>query len=116
MEINRAAILSAMYQDDDDDVAENPDTRRSPMGLAGHVRRIRVGAVEYEVPSVEYVQQLEHMVAQQVQTVLQQRRLIDRMASMLMKTRNSQAGHSRAMDELRRELAKKITQRDFTGG
>jgi hypothetical protein len=112
MELDRAAVLSAMYQDDDDD--ETDDTQRTPMGLGGHIRRIRVGAVEYEVPSVEYVQQLEHMVAQQVQTMLQQRRLIDRMASMLLRTRHSQQTHLHAMEDLRRELAKKITQRDFT--
>ena len=114
MDLDRAAVVSAMYQTDDDDETASPDSRALVTGRTGHTRRIRVGAVEYEVPSVEYVQQLEQMVAQQVQTVLQQRRLIDRMASMLLKTRHSQVGHMRAMDDLRRELAKKITMRDFS--
>lgn len=112
MDIDHAAVVSAMYQTDDDDEASS-ENRVLVNARTGHTRRIRVGAVEYEVPSVEYVQQLEQMVAQQVQTVLQQRRLIDRIASMLLKTRHSQVGHMRAMDELRRELAKKITMRDF---
>jgi hypothetical protein len=116
---NRAAILAAMYQDNeaeiDDDTIDDDGYHHKPVTQAGaRTRRIRVGAIEYELPSIEYVQQLERTLAQQNDTLLQQRRLIDRLAMVLARTQRANALHQLKTDEIRRELSTKLTVRSST--
>jgi hypothetical protein len=105
---DRSAVLAAMYQDDDDPAAADQpiNTNRA------RTRKIRVGIIEYEVPTVEYTQQLETMIQHHARVIERQQRLIDRMAAMLNKSRSGQQGHLRQLDDLRLELSKKIGRRE----
>ncbi len=75
MDDDRAALLGAMYQ-------QPPSAARngkSAPAIGGKTRRIRVGIVEYEVPTVEAVAHLEQIVAQQANEIAQQKRLLIRL-------------------------------------
>jgi hypothetical protein len=106
---DRSAVLAAMYQEDDPAAITDlkPNTNMSHRS-----RKIRVGAIVYDVPTIEYVQQLENMMLHQTQTVERLQRVIDRLTAMLSKSRNNQQGQTRQLDDLRRELGKKITRRE----
>jgi hypothetical protein len=81
--MDREQLLAAMYNDPD------PVAKATPIEQTGlRSRKIRVGIVEYEVPTVEYVQQLERLVTQQADLLTQHRRTIDRVTAMLYGTRN----------------------------
>jgi hypothetical protein len=112
MELDRAAILSAMYQDTDPNDAETSGTiiTASP-GRTLLTRRVRVGAIEYELPSVEYVQHLEKLITQQTEIVAQQRRMIDRLSVALNRTRTAQQLHRLNLDSMQRDLNNKVTLR-----
>jgi hypothetical protein len=110
MDQDRSTMLAAMYQNTEPVNSHAPTINPT----ATRSRRIRVGAVEYEVPSLEYVQRLEQAMHRQDQMLRQQRILLDRVTALLTKSRTSQQGHSRAMDDLRREMTKKITLRDYS--
>jgi hypothetical protein len=105
----RAARLAAMYLDDEPTaVAPHP---AAP--AAARSRKIRVGVVEYEVPTVAYVEQLEQLLVRQRQSIEQFQLLIERLVNSLMRARTSQTKFERELLDLRRELGKKITARDF---
>jgi hypothetical protein len=109
MTTDRGTILSTMYQDDEDvTTGAHP-----PLGLSGRTRRIRVGAIEYEVPTVEYVRQLEQTLIRHSRAMEHQQRLIERLVATLSKTNHSHQGQTREMEELRREMSRKINQRDY---
>jgi TolA-binding protein len=59
---DRNSILATMYQTDTDDTPDTPPT-------SNRTRKIRVGIIEYEVPTIEYVQQLEQQVVRLTRTV-----------------------------------------------
>lgn len=108
---DRSDIVTTMYQNQEDETAAapNPQAARHP---ASRTRRIRVGAVEYAVPTIEYVQQLESILIQQARALEQQQRVIERLAATVARTLQSQQGRTREMNELRRELSGKVSQRD----
>jgi hypothetical protein len=101
--MNREDLLAAMYDDD------APDMPTIPIDN-GISRRIRVGVIEYEVPTVDYVRRLEQIILQQAQTLEQQRRTINRIEGMLMGTRNYLRRHGDALSDLRYDMARKVDQ------
>lgn len=108
---DRGTILSTMYQDDTDDGA----TETRPLtSFSGRTRRIRVGAIEYEVPTIEYTQQLEQTLARLARTIDQQQRMIERVVTTLSKAHHSQLSQAREMEDLRRDMSRKINQRDLS--
>jgi len=68
-------------------------------------RKIRVGIIEYEVPTMEYMHHLEQVIAQQTQTLAQLRRQIARMESGAHSTRGYVRRHADIL--MRQELARK---------
>jgi hypothetical protein len=99
----RAARLAAMYLDDEPAMA----ARQPVVAFASRSRKIRVGAIEYEVPTLAYVEQLEQTLARQRQSVEQFQVLIERLVTSLMRARTSQTKFERELLDLRRELGKK---------
>jgi hypothetical protein len=79
MNDERAALLGAMYQQP---VAAKRNGKTAA-AIGGKSRRIRVGIIEYEVPTVEAVAHLEQIVAQQANEIAQQKRLLARLLSSL---------------------------------
>jgi len=111
MELDRAAILAAMYQDTDSDTTHVSSPVLGIPSKSQLIRRVRVGAIEYELPSVEYVQHLEKLISQQAEIVAQQRRMIDRLTVALNRTRTAQQLHRLSLDSMQRDLDNKVTLR-----
>ena len=80
--MDRDDLLAAMYNDEE----AKPSVPLEQSGL--RTRKIRVGIVEYEVPTLEWVRHLEQMVQHQADMIEQQRREIDRLDALLRGTRN----------------------------
>src|SRR3954467_5337350 len=96
---DRAAILSTMYQAEDEPDERAPTSTKAAVAQAGinRSRRIRVGAIEYEVPSIEYVRQLEQSLLQYSQMVSQQRRVLDRLLKIMKSQRTTQQSTAREL-------------------
>lgn len=110
MDSDRSTLLATMYQDDGP-----PSSAHPPINTSNRSRRIRVGTVEYEVPSVEYVQQLEHVILQQGRVIEQHQRLIDRLIGLSSKSRQAQKNSMREMVDLRRAMSTKLSvEHDFS--
>ena len=103
---DRAAVLSAMYQDDGDHPTRS--TTRIADASVGRSRKIRVGIVEYEVPTPEYVQSLERLLQRQAVELAEQRQLITRLTAAVSQARHSYRSNAHALDAIRGELDKKI--------
>lgn len=100
----RAALLAAMYDSDDDQPDSPPIEPRSD----SRTRKVRVGIIEYELPSIEYVMRLEQVVARQQATLDRQQRMINRMQVALANLRRVVNGQSKAMHEVYEELDTKL--------
>lgn len=76
MDDERANFIAAMYK-------KEPTSHLTPRVDApiGKSRKIRVGIIEYEVPTVTYVETLERLVAMQGSELLQQKRLLKQLLS-----------------------------------
>jgi len=98
-------LLAAMYQVEDDD---HTGAMIPPQDLRS--RRIRVGIVEYEVPTVEYVQHLERLILRQADLLEQQRRMLERLAGNMHSTRDYIRRQAGGVTDLRSE----VTRRDFS--
>ena len=91
------ALLAAMYNlEDEPKITVQPQDPRS--------RRIRVGIVEYEVPTVEYLRQLEQIILRQADTLEQQRRAIERLTTAVHGTRKFVRHQSTHLSDIRAEL------------
>jgi len=104
--MNREDLLSAMYDDDDGNATE----RAVPLNNSDS-RRIRVGIIEYEVPTIDYVRRLEQLIVQQAQMLEQQRRVIARVEGMLLGTRNFVRRHGETLNDLRFDMTHKVDHR-----
>lgn len=102
----RQHMLRTMYLDDEKPAA----TGRMPSIETARSRKIRVGAIEYEVPSLEYVSRLERIVAQQGRMLEQQRRMLNRLINRMTAARGVINRHDQHLHEVRQELDKKIDQ------
>jgi len=93
-------LLAAMYdQDAEKAIAIQP---RDP-----RIRRIRVGIVEYEVPTLEYVRQLEQLILRQADTLEQQRRAIERLTTSMHGTRSFVRHQTNHLSDIRAELQRR---------
>jgi hypothetical protein len=96
------ALLAAMYDTDPEEpinTSFEPDSR---------TRKIRVGIIEYEVPTVEYVNRLEQVVARQQATLERQQRMIARLQVMVTGLRRAVRGQGNAINEVYDELDTKL--------
>lgn len=102
MEEDKTALLAAMYQDDDDQPSDTPVDQPG----FNRSRKIRIGIVEYEVPTVEYVTRLEQVVMRQQHMIDQQRRLLARVQSSLSATRNAVRRQAITVHEVSNQLGR----------
>jgi len=98
-------LLAAMYHVDDD---EHPGAMIQPQDMRS--RRIRVGIIEYEVPTVEYVQHLERLILRQAGLLEQQRRMLERLAGSMHGTRDFIRRQAGGVADLRGE----VTRREYS--
>jgi hypothetical protein len=98
--IDHDDLLATMY--DDDAVVVPPVA--APVGT----RKIRVGIVEYEVPTVEYVRQLEQLLAQQTQMINQHRRAIQRLDMLLHGTRKFVRRYGDTISDIQLDMIRKV--------
>ena len=94
--MDRDELLAAMYNDD---AAPAPNMPLEQSGLRS--RKIRVGIVEYEVPTMEWVRHLEQLVQHQADLLEQQRRSLDRLDGLLRGTRSFVRRQTDALSDLR---------------
>ena len=113
MNDDQADILAAMYGDPPEKPGPAPlkpldaisgDTRKS--------RRVVMGAVKYDVPTVEYVDTLERRITQQDRLIIQQTRTIRRLELSLIALTNSVRRTGGSLTDVSRELSNKIDRRD----
>lgn len=110
---HRDDLLAAMYQDDGQEQKTKPDVHIEQQGFS-RTRKIRVGIVEYEVPTVEYVQRLEQQLAQQHKMIEHQKHLIDRLHGYLTSTRNFLRRQTIHLDKMNEDIQNKVDLREFT--
>jgi hypothetical protein len=108
---DNSSLLSAMYQDDDTEPQTKP-TPTQPSG-SGRTRKVRVGVVEYELPTVGYVTRLEQMLLRQQHTLDMQQRAITRLQNSLVSASNLIRRHGNATADLREELSHKVDSLDL---
>lgn len=103
MDDERAAFIATMYQEE----PKRQLTKRveTPVGKS---RKIRVGIVEYEVPTLAYVETLERLLAVQGAELAQQRRILSRLLDDHSNTRNTLSRQSSAMRDVRAQMDTKI--------
>jgi hypothetical protein len=103
MDNERAAFIAAMYREE----PKRQPTQRVETP-AGKSRKIRVGIVEYEVPTMAYVETLERLVAIQGVELVRQKRLLNSLLDDRVNTRNTLNRQSGAMRDVRAQMDTKI--------
>lgn len=93
-------LMAAMYSDDE----TQPPTSKPIEPTNARTRKIRVGIVEYEVPTKEYIQHLEQLLMRQAQTIEQMQREMTRLRVELHGTRNFLHRQHDNLIDMRREL------------
>src|SRR6185437_13831020 len=87
MDIDRDQLLAAMYNSEEPDEVQKFREPEEGIGFS-RTRKIKVGIIEYEVPTVEYVNRIELMITQQARVIEMQKRQIDRLKGAIVATRN----------------------------
>lgn len=96
-------LLAAMYMDSDE-----PAKVVQAGGTSNRTRKIRVGIIEYEVPSAEYVEYLEQAITTQQRAINRLQQDVDRMSAAMLSTRRFLRRQSGTIRELHAELDTKI--------
>ena len=107
---DRAALLAAMY--DDPGPPARPDAKADAAphaadAAAGTVRRSRrmvMGAVSFDIPTVEYAADLERKLAQQARQIMVQASQIRRLEIMLTQLSGVARRQAGAVNDLGRDL------------
>ena len=111
---DRDKILSLMYNDEpesDETVAGSEE--KLVVSTYSRTKKVRVGAIEYEVPSVEYVARLESLLLRQGALLEKQRREIERLEQFMVGTRNFIRRQTSKIADLQEGLDNKIDSRDY---
>jgi hypothetical protein len=111
-ENDRGALLAAMYQDD----GQQDDGSETHVDVPGFNRSriIKVGIIAYEVPTVEYVQRLEQLIANQSSIIGQQKQSIERLKAFVLSTRSFIRRQTSRITEMQDSIDGKVDSRDFT--
>jgi hypothetical protein len=105
MDEERDDLIASMYQSDDAETQQA--TQIEPSGF-NRTRKIRVGIIEYEVPTIEYVHRLEILIASQGKMIERQKHMIDDLRGSVVSTRNFLRRQTSNMVEMREDLNQKI--------
>jgi hypothetical protein len=111
MEYTQDDLITAMYQNDEPETTSPEQTHIEQSGFA-RTRNIWVGAIKYEVPTMEYLGRLEQMIAAQARIISGQSRELTRLNHFMVATRNFIRRQTNHITELRTGLDQKIDQRD----
>ncbi len=112
MDYDRDELLAAMYNSDE---PEKQTTKEPDEGIGfSRTRKIKVGIIEYEVPTVEYVNRLELMVMQQARVIETQRRQMERIKGSIMTTRNFIRRQTGRIADMQMELEGKVDYREYS--
>lgn len=107
-EDDRHALLAALY-------GEEPEKKKNvhiePTGFS-KTRKVYVGAISYELPTVDYVTRLEMMVTNQAKLINQMQQSISKLENMANKTRKFIRGQTGRITEMQHELDQKIDIRE----
>lgn len=112
MDNDKDALLSAMYNSSDDEIDElssKPDTRFDSLGKT---KIVHVGAIKYELPSVEYVNKLEQMIVRQNNQIIELQRNMEKLQKNIIATKSIAKRHISSINEMQSELDKKVNLRD----
>ena len=109
-DFDRNELLAAMYYDDGEE--EKNAVEIEPSGF-NRIRKIRVGIVEYEVPSVEYVNRIEQMLAKQARLIEHQRHQIERLQGYMLSTRNFLRRQSSNLVQMQEDIQNKMDLREY---
>lgn len=89
MSDDKTNLYAAMYNTDQDEpISKKPGIAEQSPTQSAKTRKIRVGIVEYEVPTPEYVGRLEALVTaqtQQIQNLLREMRRVEQAMRRLWK-------------------------------
>jgi len=96
-------LLATMYADEEEDARES----HAPSTTLARTRLIKVGIIEYEVPTVEYMRFLEATITQQAHILDQYHHALERIQAMLQGTRGHVRRHVAAIDDMRQELSRR---------
>lgn len=105
-------LLSAMYNSDDDDEDELSTQPRTSVDSFGKTKIVHVGAIKYELPSIEYVNKLEQMLVQQNTKISELQRNIEKLQKIITATKSLTRRHVSNINEIHSELDRKINSRD----
>ncbi|CAM6054967.1 unnamed protein product [Sphagnum tenellum] len=101
-----------MYDDEPTEKKPLADLPQDGMGLRKS-RRMIMGAVAFDVPTVEYVDSLEMRIVRQERTIAEQNRMLKRMEIALTTMRNLMRRQAGNLSELGYEINNKIDRRDI---
>lgn len=110
MDYDQEDLITAMYQDDEQEATAAPVVV-NPSGFR-RTREIRVGAVRYELPSVEYVASLEQTIKAQAKLIDTQRTELQRLNNFMLSTRNFIRRQTAHIGEMQNSLDHKIDSRE----
>lgn len=112
-EFDKNELLAAMYNDDGDTPVTT--TSKEPASISGfsRTRKIKVGIIEYEVPTVEYVNRLEQMINQQALLLDQQKQQIERLKGFVTSTRSFIRRQTNRLVEIQTDLDGKLDYREY---
>lgn len=112
MDFDRDELYAAMYNDEEEPEKTKEPSYIDPTGFS-RTKKIRVGAVEYEVPTIEYVSRLEQLVLRQARVINQQKRHLERLEGFVLSTRNFIRRQTNRIAEIQTDLDGKIDYREF---
>lgn len=95
----------------DDEPEVRPDVHIDVSAFA-RTRKIRVGIIEYEVPTVEYVARLEQLIADQARLIDKQKGEILRLGGFMNSTRSFIRRQTSRVAEMQNSLEGKLDLRD----
>jgi wobble nucleotide-excising tRNase len=105
--------LSAMYGNDEDDIKKSTPRPVKPLENKGaKTRKITVGAIAYEVNSIEHVESLEKKIQELEREKAEQASKIRRMEAQISKLQQNIMKLDRGLTGMGREVDQKIDRRD----
>ena len=105
--------LYAMYGNHEDEPKVSKTIMRHLENKSAKTRRINVGIVGYDVPTVEHVAALEKKIDTLEQHAAQQDSKIRRMESLIAKLRSEMIKFNGSVSTMTREIDQKIGRNDY---
>ena len=106
---DRDEIYAAMYGKMEPE--KKKDVHIDPTGF-NRTRKIMVGAIPYEVPTVAYVARLEQIVARQAMMIRRLEQEMNTMQKFVNGTRKFMKGQTKHINEMQHDLDNKIDARE----